>query len=125
MTRKIAAAGKDREGAKKPESAKRGGGARKVSRAAAMRAKREAAMFAGPELSPEAEEAAEKICARIEEKVQSAVKQMVRRLMKRAPEELLGPGEFELRDGLHRMGALLVEEAVNERATSKKGVPGC
>ena len=43
----------------------------------------------------------------------------------REPEELFGPGEFELRDRLHSLGAMLVEEAVNEQAKSKKGVLGC
>ena len=77
------------------------------------------------ELSPEQEEMAERVCARIEERMTTAVRQMVRRFMGRKPEELFGPGEFELRDGLHSLGAMLVEETVNERAKSKKGVPGC
>jgi hypothetical protein len=77
------------------------------------------------ELSPEQEEMAQRVCARMEEKMLAAVRQMVRRLVGRKPEEIFGPGEFELRDGLHRIGASVMEETVNERAKSKKGVLGC
>ena len=36
--------------------------------------------------------------------------------------QLLGETEFKLRDHVHRIGAITVEAAVNERR--KKGVPG-
>lgn len=77
------------------------------------------------ELSPEQEEMAQRVCARIEERMATAVRQMVRQFMSHKPEEIFGPGEFELRDRLHNLGAMLVEETVNERAKSKKGVLGC
>ena len=102
-----------------------GDGAMTRKTTAAAKARRQARGEPVPvELSPDQEEMAERVCARIEEKMATAVRQMVRRMMSRRPEEIFGPGEFELRDGLHRLGALVVEETVNAQAKSKKGVPG-
>jgi hypothetical protein len=98
--------------------------ARKITAATKAR-KRAKGETAEVELSPEQEEMAQRICTRVEEKMLAAVRQMVRRIVGRKPEEIFGPGEFELRDGLHRLGASVMEEAVNERAKSKKGVLGC
>jgi hypothetical protein len=77
------------------------------------------------DLSPEQEVEAERIFARIEGKMLAAIRQLVRRLVRREPEEMLGAGEFELRDGVLGLGAQVLEESLNERAKSKKGVPGC
>lgn len=83
------------------------------------------AVAAEIDLSPEQEAEAARIYARIEGKMLAAIRQLVRRMVRREPEEMLGVGEFELRDGVLGLGAQVLEESLNERAKSKKGVPGC
>ena len=74
------------------------------------------------ELSAEQEALAERIYERIRGKADEELRGMVRLMMSKADHEIFGVGEFELRDKLNQFGAMVVEEAANERA--KKGVPG-
>lgn len=71
-------------------------------------------------LTPEEEAAAERIYGAIKEKVEQQVRNMARMMASKRPSELLGRTEFELRDLVHKLGAQVLETAVNER--SKKGV---
>lgn len=73
------------------------------------------------ELSAEQEALAQRIMERIKGKLDDELLDMVRSLVGCPAEEIFGPGEFELRDRLNKVGATLVQESVNERA--KKGVP--
>jgi len=63
---------------------------------------------------------------RIKEKVLDAVMrdvdQMARLMASKEDHELLGRTEYEMRDLAHRIAAVMIEGAVNERA--KKGLPG-
>lgn len=71
------------------------------------------------ELSAEQEAVAERIYGLLKEKTDAKLREMARLLAAKRPQEILGPGEFEIRDHLNEMGASLVETALNERA--KKG----
>ena len=73
------------------------------------------------ELSAEQEALAERIFERIQTKANDEILDMVRLMVSQRDEEFFGPGEFELRDRLHALGAKLLEASANERA--KKGVP--
>lgn len=75
------------------------------------------------ELSADQETLAQQVFERIKGKLDDELLDMVRALIVKAPEELFGAGEFELRDRLNQVGVAVLEEAVNARA--KKGVPGC
>lgn len=74
------------------------------------------------ELSTDQEALAEQVFARIQAKLNDELRDMVRALVAKPPEEILGPGEFELRDRLNQFGATVLEESLNAQA--KKGVPG-
>lgn len=74
------------------------------------------------ELSADQEALAEQVYARIQGKLNDELRDMVRALVAKAPGEILGPGEFELRDRLNQFGATVLEESLNAQA--KKGVPG-
>jgi len=71
------------------------------------------------DLTAEEEAAAERIYESLKEKADQQLKNMARMLAAKKPEELLGRGEFELRDMVHQLGANVLETAANERA--KKG----
>jgi hypothetical protein len=75
------------------------------------------------ELSADQEALAQQVFERIKGKLDDELLDMVRTLVAKAPEELFGVGEFELRDRLNQVGATVLEESVNVQA--KKGVPGC
>ncbi len=59
---------------------------------------------------------------RIQGKLNDELLDMVRAMVAKAPEEILGPGEFELRDRLNQFGATVLEESINAQA--KKGYLG-
>lgn len=67
----------------------------------------------------------EALAQRIFDKLQGTMRDellgMARLMASKEDHELFGPGEFELRDKLNEVGALVVETSANERA--KKGVP--
>lgn len=75
------------------------------------------------ELSADQETLAQQVFERIKGKLDDELLDMVRALIAKAPEELFGAGEFELRDRLNQVGVAVLKEAVNAQA--KKGVPGC
>jgi hypothetical protein len=75
------------------------------------------------DLTPEEEAAAERIYQSLKGKAEQQLKNMARAMAAKQPHELLGRGEFELRDMLFDLGAHVLETATNESV--KKGVPGC
>jgi hypothetical protein len=70
-------------------------------------------------LTPEEEAAAERIFESVKDKAEEQLKQMARHMAAKKPQELLGRGEFELRDMVHQLGASVLEAAVNEQAQKK------
>lgn len=74
------------------------------------------------ELTADQEVEAERIYGLIKSKVDQQVREMARLMASKKTCEILGPGEFQLRDRLNEVGVGVMEAALNERA--KKGVPG-
>lgn len=74
------------------------------------------------ELSAEQEALAQRIYEKLRMKMDNELLDMARLMASKADHEIFGPGEFELRDRLNKVGATIVAESANERA--KKGVPG-
>jgi hypothetical protein len=72
------------------------------------------------ELTAEEEAAAERIYESLRGKAEQQLKNICRSMAAKKPRELLGRGEFELRDMLNDLGANILETAVNE-AAEKKG----
>jgi hypothetical protein len=70
-------------------------------------------------LTTDQEAEAERIYALIKAKVDGQVREMARLMASKKTCEILGPGEFQLRDRLNEFGAGVVEAALNERV--KKG----
>jgi hypothetical protein len=70
-------------------------------------------------LTAEEEAAAERIYQAVREQQEQQLRNIVRSMAAKKPEELLGRGEFELREQVLQMGAQVLEAAVNEAA--KKG----
>lgn len=66
------------------------------------------------ELTPEEEAAAARIYESLKEKVDQQLKNMARMMAAKKPHELLGKGEFELREMLFDVGANVLETAANE-----------
>lgn len=66
------------------------------------------------DLTPEEEAAAERIYQSLKDKVDQQLKNMARMMAAKKPHELLGRGEFELRDLLLDVGANVLETATNE-----------
>ena len=73
-------------------------------------------------LSKEQEAEAERIYELIKAKVDGQIREMARLMASKKDNEILGPGEFQLRDRLNEVGVGVVEAALSERV--KKGVPG-
>jgi len=71
------------------------------------------------DLTSEEEAAAERIYESLRDKVDQQVRNMARMMAAKKPHELLGRGEFELRDMLFDLGANVLETGTNECA--KKG----
>jgi hypothetical protein len=71
------------------------------------------------DLSPEEEAAAERIYESVKDEVEQQVRNMARMMAVKKPHELLGRGEFELREKVLQLGAHVLESAVNDGA--KKG----
>jgi hypothetical protein len=74
------------------------------------------------ELSADQEALAQEVFTRIQGKLNDELLDMVRAMVAKAPQEIFGSGEFELRDRLNQFGATVLEESVNAQA--KKGIPG-
>ena len=66
------------------------------------------------ELTAEEEAAAERIYESLKGKAEQQLRNMARMMAGKKPEELLGRGEFELRDMLFDLGANVLETATNE-----------
>ena len=71
------------------------------------------------ELTLEEEAAAERIYQSLKSEADAQLRNMARMLAAQPPRELLGRGQFKLRDMLHELGANVLETATNEQA--KKG----
>lgn len=71
-------------------------------------------------LTPEQEAESQLLAAKIREKIAEDVLEIARGMVARPDEEILGKGEFEIRDQVHRIGAKALELQLDER---KKGVP--
>ena len=70
------------------------------------------------QLSPEQEAEAQRLADIIVEKTKVEALQMARLLVSKPDHELLGATEFAIRDRVHKIGAVAIESAVNQR---KKG----
>ena len=66
------------------------------------------------ELTAEEEAAAERIYESLKGKAEQQLRNMARMMAGKKPEELLGRGEFKLRDMLFDLGANVLETATNE-----------
>jgi hypothetical protein len=66
------------------------------------------------ELTAEEEAAAERIYESLKGKALQQLRNMARMMAAKKPEELLGRGEFELRDMLFDLGANVLETSTNE-----------
>jgi hypothetical protein len=66
------------------------------------------------DLTAEEEAAAERIYESLKGKAEQQLRNMARMMAAKKPEELLGRGEFELRDMLFDWGANVLETATNE-----------
>jgi hypothetical protein len=75
------------------------------------------------ELSADQEALAQRIYEKLRTTMDEELLAMARLMAGQPDEELLGRGEFELRDKLNEVGAKVLETSANERA--KKGVLGC
>ena len=69
-------------------------------------------------LSAEQEARAQRLTEQIMARTREEVLQMNRLLVSKEDRELLGATEFEIRDRVHKLGAKVIEAALNER---KKG----
>lgn len=69
-------------------------------------------------LTPEQEAEAQRLADIIVQKTKVEALQMARLLVSKPDHELLGATEFEIRDRVHKIGAVAIETAVNQR---KKG----
>lgn len=70
-------------------------------------------------LTADQEAEAERIYGLIKSKVDGQLREMARLMASKKTSEMLGPGEFQLRDRLNEVGVGVMEAALNERA--KKG----
>ena len=69
-------------------------------------------------LTPEQEAEAQRLADIIVQKTKVEALQMARLLVSKPDHELFGATEFEIRERVHKIGALAIETAVNQR---KKG----
>ncbi len=74
------------------------------------------------ELTPRQEQEAQRLADKLMEQIASEVLDMARGIVARPDRELLGKGEFAVREHALRMGSHALETAVNDR---KKNVPRC
>jgi hypothetical protein len=71
-----------------------------------------------PILSPEQDAEAERLFQTLRPILEAELRQMTRLLASKPDDKLLGKTEFEVRDRVHKIGAKVIEAALNER---KKG----
>jgi hypothetical protein len=72
-------------------------------------------------LTPEQEAEAQRLADLIVQKTKEEALLMARLLVSKPDRELLGATEFEIRERVHKIGALAIETAVNQR--KKGGTP--
>jgi len=68
-----------------------------------------------PVLTPEQEAEAQRLAELVAAKTKAEVLQMARLLVSKTDRELFGKTEFELRDRCHRLGAHVLQTALDER----------
>jgi hypothetical protein len=71
-----------------------------------------------PALSPEQEAEAQELATRIQQAVDAEVLRMARLVVSKAPRELFGQTEFDLRDIVLRLGATVYELYLAEKKTA-------
>ena len=74
------------------------------------------------QLTPQQETEAALLAETIELKIKEEIRKISRETVVTPDHELLGPGEFALRDRIHKIAAIILETQINDR---KKGVPKC
>lgn len=74
-------------------------------------------------LTADQEAEAERIYELIKARIDEQAWEMARLMASKKTNEILGPGEFQLRDRLNEVGVGVVAAALNERA-KKGGIPG-
>ncbi len=75
-----------------------------------------------PKLTPEQEAEAQRLADIIAQKTKEEALEIARLLVAKPDHELLGATEFAIRERVHKIGALAIETAVNQR--KKGGTPG-
>jgi predicted GNAT family N-acyltransferase len=68
-----------------------------------------------PVLTPEQEVEAQRLAELLAAKTKAEVLQMARLLVSKKDRQLFGKTEFELRDRCHRLGAQILQTALDER----------
>jgi hypothetical protein len=76
--------------------------------------------MSSPALSPEQEAEAQELARRVQQAVDAEVLRMARLVVGKAPAELFGQTEFDLRDILLRVGAKVYELYLAEKKTATK-----
>lgn len=76
--------------------------------------------MSSPALSPEQEAEAQELATRIQHAVDAEVLRMARLVVSKAPPELFGQTEFDLREILLRVGAKVYELYLAEKKTATK-----
>jgi hypothetical protein len=79
-------------------------------------------VMADPILTAEQEAEAQRLAEIIAQKAKEEALVMARLLVAKQDHEILGIGEFEIRDRVHKLGAHAVEAAINQR--KKRGTKG-
>lgn len=73
-------------------------------------------------LTQQEEVAAQELAAKIQAKLAPELLEIARSRVIKADEEVLGPGEFELRDQVLKLGAQILAADLEDRSGPKKGV---
>jgi hypothetical protein len=71
-----------------------------------------------PDLTPEQEAEAQRLFEALQQPFLDEARRLARLLAAKPDRQLLGQTEFEVRDGVHRLGAAALQAALDER---KKG----
>jgi len=74
------------------------------------------------QLTPQQEAEADLLAKKIEHRIKDKIREIARDAVATPDHELLGSGEFALRDHVHEIAATILETHINDR---KKGVPKC
>lgn len=77
------------------------------------------------ELTNQEEIVAQELAAKIQAKLAPELLEIARSRVIKADEEVLGEGEFELRDQVLKLGAQILAADLEDRSGPKKGVRRC